>query len=86
MAVDSVAMLEEEGHGVLLERRGTAGRAGHQLLLLEARYSEAALAGVVMVAAARTLQRRSKRAHSLFEIPLGAMWGALHELARKEWV
>jgi diaminopimelate dehydrogenase len=84
--VDSVATLEEEGHGVLVERRGRAGRTAHQLLLLEARYSEPALAGVVMVAAARTLQRCSKRAHSLFELPLGAMWGTLRELARKEWI
>jgi diaminopimelate dehydrogenase len=84
--VDSVATLEEEGHGVLMERHGAAGKTAHQLLLLEARYSEPALAAAMMVAAARTLYRCSKRAHTLFELPLGAMWGALHEQARREWI
>lgn len=84
--VDSVAILEEEGHGVLLERRGSAGCTAHQLLLLEARYSEPALAAAVMIAAARTLQTHARRAHSLFELPPGTLWGMLHEQARKEWI
>lgn len=86
ITVDSVATLEEEGHGVLLERRGTAGSTAHQLLLLESRCSETALAAEVMIAAARSLQTRAKRAHSLFELPLGSLWGALHEGTRKEWI
>lgn len=84
--VDSIATLEEEGHGVLIERRGVAGITAHQLMLLEARYSEPALAAAVMVAAARTLNRSGKRAYSLFELPLGDLWGRLHEQARKEWI
>lgn len=84
--VDSVAALEEEGHGVLLERRGTAGEAAHQLLLLEARYSEPALTAAVMAAAARALPTRGSRAYSVYELPLGAMWGRLHEQARKDWI
>lgn len=84
--VDSVATLEEEGHGVLMERRGAAGETAHQLLLLEARYSEPALAAAVMVAAARTLHTHERRAHSLFELPLGALWGTLHEHARRDWI
>jgi diaminopimelate dehydrogenase len=83
--VDSVTTLEEEGHGILMERHGAAGQTAHQLLLLEARYSEPALAAAMMVAAARTLNRRGKRAHTLFELPPGALWGALHEQARREW-
>ena len=84
--VDSVATLEDEGHGVLMERRGATGDTAHQLLLLEARYSEPALAATVMVAAARTLPTCGKRAYSLFELPLGRMWGTLHGMARKEWI
>ena len=84
--VDSVATLEEEGHGILMERRGTAGCSAHQLLLLEARYSEPGLAAAVMVAAAHALNSHDKRAHSLFELPLGALWGSLKEEARKEWI
>jgi len=84
--VDSVTTLEEEGHGVLMERRGTAGDTAYQLLLLEARYSELALAAAIMVAAARTLPTRGKRAYSLFELPLGSLWGTLHGAARKEWI
>ena len=84
--VDSVTTLEEEGHGVLMERRGVSGITAHQLMLLEARYSEPALAAAVMVAAARTLNRYGNRAYSLFELPLDALWGRLHEQARKEWI
>lgn len=84
--VDSVATLEEESHGVLMERRGEAGETAHQLLLLEARYSEPALAAAMMVAAARTLHMSGKQAYSLFELPPGALWGALQEQARKEWI
>ncbi len=82
--VDSVAALEEEGHGVHMERRGGTGRTAHQMLLLEARYSEPALAAAVMVSASRSLRSRSKRAHSLFELPLGPMWGAMHASARQK--
>lgn len=83
--VDSMAELEEEGHGVLMERRGTAGTAEHQLFLLEARFSEYALSAQVMVTAARAMTHRGKRAYSLFDLPLGALWGDFRELAEEEW-
>ena len=53
--------------------------------MLEARYSEPALAAAMMLAAARSLRSCSKRACTLFELPPGALWGTLHEQARKEW-
>jgi len=84
--VESVAMLEEEGHGVLLERRGTAWYAEHQLLLIEGRFSERALAAQVMLAAARCIPAAGHRAYSLFDLPLGSLWGKLQELAEAEWV
>jgi diaminopimelate dehydrogenase len=83
--VESVAMLEEEGHGVLLERRGTAGPFEHQILLLEGRFSERVLAAQVMLAAARCIPGAGHRAYSLFDLPLGNLWGKLRELAEEEW-
>lgn len=83
--VDSIACMEEEGHGVLMERRGSAGAAEHQLFLLEARFSEYALSAQVMVAAARAMTQRGNRAYSLFDLPLGALWGDLRELAEEVW-
>jgi diaminopimelate dehydrogenase len=79
--VDSVTMLEQEGHGVLLQRRGTAGAVEHQLLLLEGRFSEQRLAAQVMLVAARALSSKGHHAYSLFDIPLGSLWGKLRELA-----
>jgi len=69
-----------------MERRGAAGCSAHQLLLLEAQYSEPGLAAAVMVAATHGLNSHGKRAYSLFELPLGALWGSLKEEARKEWI
>lgn len=83
--VESIASLEEEGHGVVMERRGSAGTADHQLFLLEARFSEYALSAQVMIAAARAIKPRAKRAYSLFDLPVGALWGAFRELAEEEW-
>lgn len=83
--VDNIATLEDEGHGVLLERRGTAGGKEHQLFLLEARFSEYALCAQVMLSAARAIRHHGKRAYSLFDLPLSALWGDLSEMAEREW-
>ncbi len=83
--VDNIATLEEEGHGVVMERRGSAGTADHPLFLLEARFSEYALSAQVMLSAARAIQHRAKRAFSLFDLPVGALWGEFRELAEEEW-
>ena len=85
-AVEDIKTLEEEGHGVLLERHGTAGSIGHQLLLLEARFSERALAAQIMLSAARTLSTRGHRAYSLFDLPLGSLWGDLRDWAEQQWI
>ncbi|MGI9425832.1 MAG: NAD(P)-binding domain-containing protein [Hyphomicrobiaceae bacterium] len=72
LPVDDVATLEDEGHGIVLERRGAAGRTGHQLLLLEARFDRWALAAQMMVAAARAVASRPAGAQSLLDIPPAA--------------
>jgi diaminopimelate dehydrogenase len=84
--VESIALLEEEGHGVLLERRGVASDMDHQLFLLEGRFSDRALTAQVMVAAARALDKRGHRAYSLFDLPLRSLWGELSQHSEEEWM
>lgn len=85
-AVDDLAALEDEGHGVLVERQGTAAGIAHQHLLLEARFSEVALCAQVMVAATRALPGCKRHGYSLFDLPPGTLWGQLREHAEREWV
>lgn len=61
--VESIAALEGEGHGLVLERRGTARSGAHQNLLLEARFDVATFAARVMVDAARRLPRLKPGVH-----------------------
>jgi diaminopimelate dehydrogenase len=83
--VEDIRVLEE-GHGVLLERCGSAATTDHQMLLLEARYSETALAAAVMTAAARAIRTCKHGASSLFDLPLGSLWGDLKEKVQLEWL
>ena len=55
--VESIAALEEEGHGMVIERRGATGSAVHDTLLLEGRFDSAAFAARVMIDAARQIPR-----------------------------
>lgn len=64
--VDSIAALEEEAHGVLLERRGTAASGAHQTMLLEGRGDPVALAARAMVDAARRLPSLEVGGHRYF--------------------
>ena len=68
--VESVAALEQQGHGTVLARRGSAGATDHQMLLFEARFDDAALAAQVMVATARALRWMPPGFHALSELPL----------------
>lgn len=73
LPVESVAALEDEGRGIVMERRGAAGRTGHQFFLLEARFDRWALAGQMMIAAARATAGRRPGAYSLHDIPQSAL-------------
>lgn len=79
LPVESVAALEREGHGIVLARHGTAGQGEHQSLLLEARFDPTVLAAQVMVAAVRALRTLPPGAYTLFDVPLGALWGEARE-------
>ena len=83
--VESIAALEQEGRGVLLERRGAPGRLGHQQFLLEARYDESLLTAHMMIAAARSLPQLKPGAHSFLDLRLSSLWGEQHKKAEQEW-
>jgi diaminopimelate dehydrogenase len=68
--VDNIGALEQQGHGVLIERRGVAASGAHQSILLEARFDAATFAARVMLDAARRLGRLKPGAHRY------ALWGA----------
>jgi len=72
--VDSLAELEHEGHGVVMERLGLAGGDAHQRFLLEGRFDFASVTGQIMVAAARALPVLAPCAHRLCEIPPHTLW------------
>lgn len=84
--VESLAALEQEGRGVVLDRRGSPRRLGHQHLLLEARFEESVLTAQVMLAAARAVPQLEPGAYFLSEIPLSAMWGEMMEKAHRDWL
>ena len=84
--VESIAALEQEGRGVLLERRGAPGRLGHQQFLLEARFDESLLTAHMMLAAARALPQLKPGAHSLLDLRLSALWGDQYGKAEQEWL
>jgi diaminopimelate dehydrogenase len=69
LPVESLAALEAEGEGILLERWGEAGAKAHQRLLVEARCDAPALAAQVMLAAARAVPFLPPGAHSLLDVP-----------------
>jgi diaminopimelate dehydrogenase len=53
--VESISTLEQRGHGVLLERAGTAGPGVHDTLLLEGRFDPTEFTARAMLDAARRL-------------------------------
>jgi diaminopimelate dehydrogenase len=61
--VESIARLEEEGHGVLLERRGAAHAGAHQNIVFEARFDVASFAARVMLDAFDQLPRLKPGMH-----------------------
>jgi diaminopimelate dehydrogenase len=76
LPVESVAALEEEGHGLVLERWGSAESGEHQRFLLEARFDPVVLTARVMLAAARSLPALAPGAHGLADVPASALFGA----------
>lgn len=84
--VESVAALEQEGRGIVLERRSAPGRSGYQRFLLEARFDESLLTAHMMLTAVRALPGLSPGAHSLLDLPLSALWGEQAHNAERAWL
>jgi len=84
--VPSIAALEETNRGILLERHGKPGDAGHSSFLLEARFDESGLAARMMLAAAKSLVTLQAGAYSLLDLPLGVLQGEQRSNAEKEWM
>jgi diaminopimelate dehydrogenase len=83
--VESLASLEQEGRGVVLDRRGSSQRLGHQHFVLEGRFDEVAVTAEVMLAAARALPDLDPGVYSLADIPLNALWGEQAEKVEQQW-
>ncbi len=75
--VGSLAELEHEGHGIVLERLGLAAGDAHQRFLLEGRFDLFAVTAQIMIAAARALPLLRPGAHRLSAIPPSALWQGL---------
>ena len=84
--MENLASLEQEGRGVVLDRRGAPGRLGHQHFVLEGRFDEAVLTAQVMLAAARALSSLEPGAYSLADVPLSALWGEQARKAVRDWL
>jgi diaminopimelate dehydrogenase len=84
--VESLSALEQEGRGVVLDRRGDSSQLGHQHFVLEARGDDTVLTAQVMLAAARALSDLEPGAYSLSDIPLSALWGERSEKAERDWL
>lgn len=84
--VESLSDLEEEGRGVVLDRRGPSGRFGHHHVLVEARIDESVLTAQVMLASARALPSLDPGAYVLSDLPLRALWGEQAEKAERDWL
>jgi diaminopimelate dehydrogenase len=82
VAVESLAALQEESAGIVLERWGSAGATGHQHLLIEARLDAPAFAAQVMLAASRALPFLAPGAHTLLDLPLARLLGVGSPAAR----
>jgi diaminopimelate dehydrogenase len=70
--VDSIAALEEEGRGILLERVGTERTGAHAALLLEGRFDVPTFTARVMVDAAKCIPSLKPGAHRY------SLWGVTH--------
>lgn len=82
--VESIDILKDVGHGVLLERRGQSGQTSNQHFKWEMRINNPALTSQVMVACARASTRQRPGAYTLLEIPLvDYFWEQSDELIRR---
>lgn len=83
---ESLASLEQEGRGVVLDRRSSSQRLGRHHFVLEGRFDEVVMTAEVMLAAARALPDLDAGAYSLVDVPLSTLWGERAGKAEREWL
>ncbi len=79
--MESLASLEQEGRGVVLDRRSSSQRLGRHHFVLEGRFDEVVVTAEVMLAAARALPDLDPGAYSLADVSISALWGERAENA-----
>lgn len=74
--VPSIDELKDRGHGVLMTRKGVAGKSDNQQLSFEMRIHNPALTAQIMVASARAAMKQQPGAYTLPEIaPIDLLYG-----------
>lgn len=69
-AVESVAALNDVGHGVNMTRKGVSGQTHNQLFEFDMKINNPALTGQVMVSCARAAMRQAPGCYTMIEIPV----------------
>jgi diaminopimelate dehydrogenase len=69
VVVESVAMMADSSHGVLLERVGGFGSVSNQNLKFDMRINNPALTAQVLVSCARAVVKMPAGAHTLIDVP-----------------
>lgn len=71
--VDCVSRAADPGHGVVIDRKGAAGRTGNQLLRWEMRITNPAVTGQIMVGALRAGLKKAPGAYTIIELAVADM-------------
>ncbi|HAI87752.1 MAG TPA: diaminopimelate dehydrogenase [Firmicutes bacterium] len=82
--VECMSQAADSGHKVVIDRKGTAGCTGNQLLRCEMRISNPAVTGQIMVGALRAGLKKAPGAYTLIELPAADMLpGSLEDLVKR---
>lgn len=82
--VDCVSQAADLGHGVVIDRKGTAGRTGNQLARWEMRITNPAVTGQIMVGVLRAGLKKAPGAYTMIELAVADMLpGSLEDLVRR---
>jgi len=71
--VDCVSRMADPGHGVVIDRKGSSGRTGNQLLKWEMRITNPAVTGQIMVGALRAGLKKTPGAYTMIELAVADM-------------
>ena len=82
--VHSASQAADPGHGVVIDRKGIAGRTGNQLLRWEMRITNPAVTGQIMVGALRAGLKKVPGAYTMIELAAADMLpGTLEDFVKR---